>query len=65
MAKVKEEKVVQHKAVEPIVLGKTVFEVAGVLRLREITEDEALIEFANHGHESKIINAWKRANGKK
>ena len=62
MAKLKEEK---QESVQPIVLGKTNITVAGVLRLREITEDEALVEFARMGDEPKIINAWKRANGKK
>ena len=61
----KEKKVKEEKAVEPIVLGKTIFEVGSVLRLREITEDEAIIEFANLTRRDKIINAWKRANGKK
>ena len=64
LKEVKEEKALQPKAVEPIILGKTEIPAEGVLRLREITEDEALIEFG-HLRQSKIINAWKRANGKK
>ena len=59
---IKEEKT---EVVQPIILGTTEIPAKGVLRLREITEDEALIEFACLGRESKIINAWKRANDKK
>ena len=62
----KPKEVIKAEVIESIVLGNFTVTPHGVLKMREMTEDEAIERYSKFGVDvNRIINAWKRANDKK